>query len=93
MMHRWSIAWSLIAAFGFLGIALFAGQWAAPALITLVDRARGLTSRAKMKRLAQAYEVHRNSGLLPATFEAVFAHAWKPVAKGPAGVEVEPPRL
>jgi Kef-type K+ transport system membrane component KefB len=34
------VAWSLIAAFGFLGVALFLGQWAAPALITLVDRAR-----------------------------------------------------
>jgi malonyl-CoA O-methyltransferase len=57
----------------------------------LLGRARGLTGRAKMKRLAQAYEIHRNNGLLPATFEAVFAHAWKPPKVRAAEVRVAPP--
>jgi len=58
----------------------------------LVNRAAGLTGRAKVIRLAQAYEIHRSNGLLPATFEAVFAHAWKPVTNRAAGVLVAPPR-
>jgi malonyl-CoA O-methyltransferase len=59
----------------------------------LVNRSRGLTTRAKMKRLAQAYEAHRRNGLLPATVEAVFAHAWKPVARTATSLSVAPPRL
>ncbi len=59
----------------------------------LVNRSRGLTTRAKMKRMAQAYEVHRRNGLLPATIEAVFAHAWKPVPSAATSLSVAPPRL
>jgi malonyl-CoA O-methyltransferase len=59
----------------------------------IAGRARGLTGRAKLERLAQAYETRRDHGLLPATFEAVFAHAWKPVGNRVArGVPVAPPR-
>ncbi len=54
-------------------------------------RRRGLTARGKLERLARAYEDQRRNGLLPATFEAVFAHAWKPVAGEPTGVDVAPP--
>ncbi len=59
----------------------------------LANRSRGLTGRGSMKRLARAYEVHRRNGVLPATFEAVFAHAWKPDTKPATGVSVAPPRL
>lgn len=59
----------------------------------LANRSRGLTGRDKMSRLARAYEAHRRNGVLPATFEAVFAHAWKPLTKAEAGVNVAPPRL
>ena len=59
----------------------------------LAGRCRGLTGRAKMERVARAYEVHRRNGVLPATFEAVFAHAWKPVTQAASGVPVAPPRL
>ena len=58
----------------------------------LVNRSRGLTGRAKMKRLADAYEAHRRNGVLPATFEAVFAHAWKPLVGAETGISVAPPR-
>lgn len=58
----------------------------------LANRSRGLTGRGKLKRLARAYEAYRNNGVLPATFEAVFAHAWKPVTRTAAGVSVAPPR-
>jgi Kef-type K+ transport system membrane component KefB len=34
------VAWSLIAAFGFLALALLAGRWLAPALVALVGRMR-----------------------------------------------------
>ena len=58
----------------------------------LSHRARGLMGRGRMRRLAEAYETHRRGGMLPATFEAVFAHAWKPEAKPEAGISVAPPR-
>lgn len=55
------------------------------------QRRRGLTARGKLERLAGAYEDQRRNGLLPATFEAVFAHAWKPAAGELAGIDVAPP--
>lgn len=58
----------------------------------LEHRFRGLAGRGKLQRLIEAYEGHRRNGLLPATFEAVFAHAWKPAAGKAVGVEVAPPR-
>lgn len=57
----------------------------------LSHRRRGLTARAKLERLIRAYEEQRRNGLLPATFEAVFAHAWKPAAAEATGVDVAPP--
>lgn len=58
----------------------------------LHSRSPGLTGGGKIRRLSRAYEVHRQGGLLPATFEAVFAHAWKPAAVKTTGVHVAPPR-
>lgn len=43
-----------------------------------VARRRGLTGRATLEALRAAYEVYRTSDVLPATFEIVFGHAWKP---------------
>ncbi len=57
----------------------------------LSRRRRGLTARATLERLVRAYEAQRRNGLLPATFEAVFAHAWKPGAGETTGVDVAPP--
>lgn len=40
-------------------------------------RARGLMGKAYFARLAQSYEQFRQNGKLPATFEVVYAHAWR----------------
>lgn len=39
-------------------------------------RPRGLTGRRALDRLAEAYEVFRTDGRLPATFEVVYGHGW-----------------
>jgi malonyl-CoA O-methyltransferase len=50
-------------------------------------RARGLTGKGVLQRMLDAYESFRSGGLLPATYEVVFAQAWCPdgsfKAKGP----------
>lgn len=47
-----------------------------------VNRARpqGLTGRTALARVEEAYERMRRDGRLPATFEVVYGHAWKPEA-------------
>jgi malonyl-CoA O-methyltransferase len=49
-----------------------------------------MTGRGRLQRLRDAYEVHRRDGALPATFEAVFAHAWKPEVRSSVGVTLGP---
>jgi malonyl-CoA O-methyltransferase len=41
-------------------------------------RARGLTGRGRVAALRTEYEKFRRDGRLPATYEVVFGHAWKP---------------
>jgi malonyl-CoA O-methyltransferase len=41
-------------------------------------RAKGLTGKSHFKSFEQEYEKYRNDGLLPATYEVVYGHAWKP---------------
>lgn len=41
-------------------------------------RQRGITSRARWQKLVQGYEGFRQQGRLPATWEVVYAHGWKP---------------
>ncbi|MBA4142059.1 MAG: malonyl-ACP O-methyltransferase BioC [Nitrosospira sp.] len=41
-------------------------------------RRRGLTGKAGWQRAASHYEAMRTEGKLPATFEVVYGHAWKP---------------
>lgn len=57
----------------------------------LASRQRGLTGKRRFAELEDAYEAFRADGALPATYEAVFAHAWKPAAR-PRSVGVAPPR-
>ena len=49
------------------------------------DRPPGLTGRARLAAVTQAYEpLRQNSqhgGKLPATFEVVYGHAWKPLPR------------
>lgn len=41
-------------------------------------RSRGLTGKNAWARLMENYERLRSNGKLPATFEVVYGHAWKP---------------
>jgi len=43
-----------------------------------LGRPRGLTGRRAFAALQAAYEVFRQDGRLPATYEVVFGHAWAP---------------
>ena len=60
------------------------------------NRAAGLRGRRLLAALRDAYEPARREGRLPATFEVVYGHAWKPAARtGPGGrgvIEIKAPR-
>jgi len=43
-----------------------------------LGRPRGLTGRARWRKMLDALEAFRRDGRLPATFEVVYGHAWKP---------------
>jgi malonyl-CoA O-methyltransferase len=42
-------------------------------------RPRGLTGKGRLAEVQQRYERHRRNGVLPATYEVVFGHAWAPL--------------
>ena len=42
------------------------------------QRARGLTGKARFKLLEQQYEAFRQQDMLPASYEVVYGHGWKP---------------
>jgi malonyl-CoA O-methyltransferase len=44
-------------------------------------RPRGLIGRQRFGQLAEAYEAFRTDGLLPASYEVVYGHAWCPQNK------------
>jgi malonyl-CoA O-methyltransferase len=44
-------------------------------------RVRGLQGRKFLQNLTQQYEQFRKQGKLPATFEVIYGHAWKPMDK------------
>jgi len=44
-------------------------------------RPRGLTGKRRLQRLVEAYEPFREDGVLPASYEVVYGHAWAPVNK------------
>ena len=48
-------------------------------------RPRGLTGRRSFAALQTAYEVFRQEGRLPATYEVVFCHAWSPAGSARHG--------
>jgi malonyl-CoA O-methyltransferase len=46
-------------------------------------RPRGLTGRNRFNAMIQAYEAYRREGVLPATYEVVYGHAWGGTGKVP----------
>ncbi len=42
-----------------------------------VGRPRGLTGKGRFARMKEAYERFRREGVLPATYEVIYGHAWK----------------
>ena len=46
-----------------------------------LQRARGLTGKTVFKRVEQAYEQFRQDGVLPASYEVVYGHAWAPLVQ------------
>ena len=68
---------------------LFADLKAAGSTNARNDRARGLTGKKRWRAMSDAYEAMRRDGTLPATFEIVYGHAWKPLPRaGKDGVAV-----
>lgn len=41
-----------------------------------IERRHGLTGKDRFNKMAQAYERFRHEGLLPASYEVVYGHAW-----------------
>ena len=58
--------------------ALFADLRATGQVNALADRRRGLTGKGVFGAMRAAYETLRRDGRLPASFEIVYGHAWKP---------------
>jgi len=55
------------------------------------SRAAGLTGKLRFARFRSEYESNRRAdGLLPATFEVVYGHAWMPESLSGAGVTTVP---
>jgi malonyl-CoA O-methyltransferase len=46
-----------------------------------VGRAHGMMGKAAWRAVQQNYERQRRNGKLPATFEIVYGHAWKPASR------------
>jgi malonyl-CoA O-methyltransferase len=61
-------------------------------------RRRQLTGRAAWSAMEAAYEASRSEGRLPATYEVIYAHAWKPLVlrrhdpQAPQPLRFHPPR-
>lgn len=53
-------------------------------------RAHGLQGKGFLQNLTHNYEQFRTEGKLPATFEVIYGHAWRPVSMRPAGQEFSP---
>jgi malonyl-CoA O-methyltransferase len=54
-------------------------------------RPRGLTGRQRLLQVIQAYERFRRDGVLPASYEVVYGHAWSPLNKQDSGGAVDVP--
>jgi malonyl-CoA O-methyltransferase len=52
-------------------------------------RPRGLTGRQRLQAFEQAYEKFGYDGVVPASYEVVYGHAWAPVQEQSASVSIE----
>jgi malonyl-CoA O-methyltransferase len=52
-------------------------------------RSRGLQGRGFLKQLTENYGRFRKDGKLPATFEVIYGHAWKPAARPKTKIDLE----
>ena len=50
-----------------------------------LGRPAGLSTKSSLRAVERNYEAFRSGGRLPATFEVVYGHAWKPEARRSAG--------
>ena len=55
-----------------------------------VGRNRGLAGKGFLQNLIQNYEQFRSDGKLPATFEVIYGHAWRPINMRGVGQEFSP---
>ena len=55
----------------------------------LKARRRGLLGKHKYQAFLAAYEQFRTAGLLPATYEIVYGHAWSPAVKAKTALAVQ----
>jgi malonyl-CoA O-methyltransferase len=54
-----------------------------------LGRPGGLSTKSALRAVERNYEAYRKDGKLPATFEVIYGHAWKPEARlGPGGHRV-----
>lgn len=68
---------------------MFGELRAAGAANASAHRSRGLTGRRRWQALCNALEATRRNGTLPATFEVIYGHAWKPLPRaGRDGVAI-----
>ena len=52
-------------------------------------RQRGLMGRKRIQAFEQAYEKFRRDGVVPASYEVVYGHAWAPVNEQSSSVTIE----
>jgi malonyl-CoA O-methyltransferase len=57
--------------------------------VTATGSRPGLTAPSVLNRLRQAYEAYRVNELLPASYEVVYGHAWKPDSGQQPGSELQ----
>jgi malonyl-CoA O-methyltransferase len=50
-----------------------------------LGRPGGLSGKALLAAVTRNYEAMRRDGKLPATFEVVYGHAWKPLPRTGSG--------
>jgi malonyl-CoA O-methyltransferase len=60
---------------------LFNELRAAGSSCAMKARRHGMTGRGRLAAVREGYEALRRDGKLPATFEVIYGHAWKPEAR------------